>query len=102
MLGSISPVAQAWTLAQSCMSHIRQCGIISRHLLALPPVLALQLVINNAGVASWGSFEEVDTAEMLNCFITNTIGPILVSQQLFKLKLIGPPGSIVANMTSKV
>ena len=61
-----------------------------------------QLVINNAGVGAWEGLDEVDTTTMVSLFTTNTLGPLLVTQQLHKLGLIGPPGSIVANMTSKV
>lgn len=35
---------------------------------------ACSLVINNAGVASWGELDEVDTSEMMHCFVTNTLG----------------------------
>mmetsp|Transcript_16624 Transcript_16624/g.22918 ORF Transcript_16624/g.22918 Transcript_16624/m.22918 type:complete len:291 (+) Transcript_16624:26-898(+) len=67
----------------------------------------VDVCINNAGVvgqsdySKW-SLEEMDAEEMLYCFKVNTIGPLLVVQQLKKLGLIGPPGSLVANMSSKV
>ena len=39
---------------------------------------------------------------MLFTYRANTIGPLLIVQQLLKNKLIGRPGSIVGNVTSKV
>ena len=64
--------------------------------------LLLQVVINNAGV--YGpqiSLETVTAEDMLFTYQANTIGPLLVVQQLLKNKLIGKPGSLVGNVTSK-
>lgn len=63
----------------------------------------MQVVINNAGVYGRRSDVETVTADdMLFTYRANTIGPLLVVQQLLKKKLIGKPGSIVGNVTSKV
>eukprot|EP00241_Pyramimonas_parkeae_P012264 CAMPEP_0114226462 /NCGR_PEP_ID=MMETSP0058-20121206/1249_1 /TAXON_ID=36894 /ORGANISM="Pyramimonas parkeae, CCMP726" /LENGTH=290 /DNA_ID=CAMNT_0001337197 /DNA_START=1 /DNA_END=870 /DNA_ORIENTATION=+ len=67
----------------------------------------VDVCINNAGVIGrtgtrkW-DLASVDADEMLYCFQANTLGPLLVTQQLMKYGLIGAPGSLVANMTSKV
>jgi hypothetical protein len=63
--------------------------------------VAAQVVINNAGVASWEGLSQVTAEAMLRCFTTNAIGPLLTTQQLMKAGLLGR-GSVVANMTSKV
>ena len=64
----------------------------------------IQLVINNAGV--YGpkglTLDSVKAEDMALTFQTNAIGPLLVVQQLLRNKLIGKPGSIIGNMTSKV
>lgn len=60
-------------------------------------------VINNAGV--YGRRVGLDTAtaeDMLYAFQTNTIGPMLVVQQLFKQNLIGSPETVIASVTSKM
>ena len=62
-----------------------------------------QVVINNAGV--YGSSRTLQTAsadDMLFTFKANAVGPLLVVQQLLKHQLIGKPGTIIANVTSKV
>jgi NAD(P)-dependent dehydrogenase (short-subunit alcohol dehydrogenase family) len=61
-------------------------------------------VINNAGVYGPKALE-VDTVtaeDMIETYKVNTIGPLLVVQQLLKQGLIGPPGTVVGNVTSKV
>lgn len=67
-------------------------------------MVAVQLVINNAGV--YGpkglTLDSVKSEDMAFTFQTNTIGPLLVVQQLLHNRLIGKPGSIIGNMTSKV
>jgi len=61
------------------------------------------VVINNAGVyGSKINCETVTAEDMLFTYRANTIGPLLVVQQLLKNKLIGKPGTIVGNVTSKV
>lgn len=69
----------------------------------------IDLLINNAGV--YGSaghtkrmnVEDVTEEEMLLCFRTNTVGPLIVVQQLLKAgKLGGAAPSLVGNVTSKV
>ena len=63
----------------------------------------LQVVINNAGVIGRRiNYETVTADDMIFTYRANTIGPLLVVQQLLKNKLIGKPGSIVGNVTSKV
>ena len=62
-----------------------------------------QVVINNAGVyGARINLETVTADDMLFTYRANTIGPLLIVQQLLKHKLIGKPGSIVGNVTSKV
>ena len=63
----------------------------------------LQLLLNIAGVidGTKASIDSIDAQQMLHCFQTNSIGPLLVTQQLLANGLL-KSGSIVANMTSKV
>lgn len=60
------------------------------------------LVINNAGVIRRTGIEDVTPSDMLDCFTTNTIGPLLVVQQLKKQGLIGHPGTVIAQVSSKM
>jgi len=81
----------------------------------------VDVVINNAGIIGTDGFskwdlETVDADEMMRVFRINTIGPLLVTQQLLKHGLIGGGtggtggggggggggGALVANVTSKV
>ncbi|KAK9829599.1 hypothetical protein WJX72_006821 [[Myrmecia] bisecta] len=70
----------------------------------------IDYVINNAGViGAYQDFEHVTAEDMLAVFQTNTIGPLLITQQLLRNRLIGSgqkvadgPGSVIANVTSKV
>lgn len=63
----------------------------------------IDVVINNAGVyGSRISLETVTAEDMLFTYKANTIGPLLVVQQLLKNKLIGKPATLVGNVTSKV
>jgi NAD(P)-dependent dehydrogenase (short-subunit alcohol dehydrogenase family) len=62
----------------------------------------VDLLINNAGILEGSGLSSVDAEEMVRLFMTNTVGPLLVTQQLHKQGLLGKPGSIVANMTSKM
>lgn len=48
------------------------------------------------------TLDSVKSEDMALTFQTNTIGPLLVVQQLLKKKLIGKPGTIIGNVTSKV
>lgn len=60
-------------------------------------------MINNAGVYGRRiDYATVTADDMLFTYRVNTIGPLLIVQQLLKNKLIGKPGSIVGNVTSKV
>lgn len=59
-------------------------------------------VVNNAGIIRRTGLDDVTPADMLDCFITNAMGPLFVTQQLHKHGLIGQPGTLLANMTSKV
>lgn len=62
-----------------------------------------QVVINNAGVyGNRVSLDTVTAEDMMFTYRANTIGPLLVVQQLLKNKLIGKPGTLVGNVTSKV
>lgn len=65
----------------------------------------MQYVINNAGVyGRRNGLDDVTSDDMLFAFQTNTIGPLLVVQQLRKHGMIGKPSgeTVVANLTSKV
>ncbi|PSC72928.1 hypothetical protein C2E20_3850 isoform A [Micractinium conductrix] len=66
----------------------------------------VDLLVNNAGVTDgWKGLEDVSLQDMLDCFIPNTIGPLLVTQQLHKQGVLGSASggpSLVANMTSKM
>lgn len=67
------------------------------------PTHVTQVVINNAGVYGRRiDYATVTADDMLFTYRVNTIGPLLIVQQLLKNKLIGKPGSIVGNVTSKV
>ncbi|GAB4820966.1 hypothetical protein N2152v2_008012 [Parachlorella kessleri] len=66
-----------------------------------PAVSHLDLVINNAGIVRRAGLADVTAADMLDCFVTNTIGPLLVTQQLHKQGLLRAE-SMVAQITSKV
>lgn len=61
----------------------------------------VQYLINNAGVASWGGLGQLTEEELLHCIRTNTLGPLLVTQEVLGAKLL-KNGSVVANLTSKV
>lgn len=61
----------------------------------------LDLVITNAGIAEWSSLQSVTSETMVKLFETNTVGPLLVAQQLEKRGLLGK-GSTLGNMTSKM
>ena len=63
----------------------------------------LDVVINNAGVYGPGrqGLDTVDASLMLEVFTTNTVGPLLVVQQLRAHRLLKRP-AVVANVTSKV
>lgn len=53
-------------------------------------------------MGNWTDLEDVTPQEMLSCFAINAMGPLFVTQQLHRQGLIGRPGTLVANMTSKV
>ncbi|KAL3150943.1 hypothetical protein ABBQ32_000688 [Trebouxia sp. C0010 RCD-2024] len=63
----------------------------------------IDVVINNAGVYGRRvDYATVTADDMLFTYRANTIGPLLIVQQLLKNRLIGKPGSVVGNVTSKV
>lgn len=63
----------------------------------------IDLVVNNAGVLTPSPYHSVTAEDMIHDYTTNTIGPLLVSQQLVKRGLLGgKKGSVIANVTSKV
>lgn len=70
--------------------------------IASPP--RSQLLINNAGIYSADGrrpkLEEFKTDDFLPTFVTNSVGPFLVVQQLLARQLLGPPGSLVVNVSS--
>jgi len=87
-------------------------------LASLEPVKAhggsISVVINNAGTTGTDGYskwelEDMTADEMMHVYRINTIGPMLVTQQLVKRGLVGSsagspsdPVSLVGNVTSKV
>ena len=63
----------------------------------------LQYLLVVAGIIdeTRAGLKEIDADRMLRLFQTNTIGPLLVAQQLLAAGLL-KQGSVIANMTSKV
>lgn len=61
----------------------------------------VQYLINNAGVAKWADLGSLEEEDMLHLFRTNTLGPLMITQQVLREGLL-KSGSVVANMTSKV
>ena len=69
--------------------------------------IKLDVVINNAGIIGtepgykkW-TWDLVDQSEMMEVFKVNSVGPLLVSQQLLKQNVLNRP-ALIANVTSKV
>lgn len=64
----------------------------------------VDLLVNNAGVYGRRvDLDTVNTEDMLHTFVTNTVGPLLVVQQLRKQGLIGgTKPTLIGNVTSKV
>ena len=60
-----------------------------------------QYLINNAGVASWSGLGQLTEDELLHCIRTNTVGPLMVTQEVLGAGLL-KRGSVVASLTSKV
>lgn len=87
-------------------------GNWAANLASAPPVAnndgRVDVVINNAGTTGTSGYDkwelaDMDQEEMMHVFRINTVGPLLVVQQLLKRKLIGAPaGAVVGNVTSKV
>ena len=84
-------------------------------LAALEPVKAhggsISVVINNAGTTGTDGYskwelQDMTADEMMHVYRINTIGPMLVTQQLVKRGLVGSsaegPVTLVGNVTSKV
>ena len=88
-------------------------------LAALEPVKAhggsISVVINNAGTTGTDGYskwelQDMTAEEMMHVYRVNTVGPMLVTQQLVKRGLVGSvagspsegPVSLVGNVTSKV
>lgn len=94
-------VVQFTYKTQSCNLSVRTESAV---LTAVEMKSCVQVVINNAGV--YGpkglTLDSVKSEDMAFTFQTNAIGPLLVVQQLLRHKLIGKPGSIIGNVTSKV
>eukprot|EP00879_Flechtneria_rotunda_P000620 GHRR01000733.1.p1 GENE.GHRR01000733.1~~GHRR01000733.1.p1 ORF type:complete len:275 (+),score=70.05 GHRR01000733.1:3258-4082(+) len=72
---------------------------------SVPGLHHIDVVINNAGV--YGRKLNISTVtedDMLYCFLTNTVGPLIVVQQLLQQGLIGGirGKSLIANVSSKV
>lgn len=59
----------------------------------------LDLLVNNAGVADWSSFAEVEPAALERCFRTNAVGPLLVTRALLPLLRAGS-SPLVVNISS--
>lgn len=62
----------------------------------------LDVVIQNAGTYGAEDLEDLSAERMIEVFNVNCIGPVTSVQALVKAKLIGPPGSIVGTLTSKM
>lgn len=61
----------------------------------------VDVLINNAGIYGRRlSLAEFEAEDFSTVFQTNAVGPFLVVQQLLKQGLLGPPGSLVVNVTS--
>ena len=84
-------------------------------LASLEPVKAhggsISVVINNAGTTGTDGYskwelQDMTADEMMHVYRINTVGPMLVTQQLVKRGLVGSsaegPVSLVGNVTSKV
>jgi NAD(P)-dependent dehydrogenase (short-subunit alcohol dehydrogenase family) len=62
----------------------------------------IDVLINNAGCLAISDFSSVTAQELMDGYTTNSIGPLLVSQQLVKRGLLGGErGSLIANITSE-
>jgi NAD(P)-dependent dehydrogenase (short-subunit alcohol dehydrogenase family) len=61
----------------------------------------VDVLINNAGIYGRRlQLAEFEAEDFMSVFQTNTVGPFLVVQQLLKKGLLGPPGSLVVNVSS--
>ncbi|KAF6260680.1 hypothetical protein COO60DRAFT_1294220 [Scenedesmus sp. NREL 46B-D3] len=61
----------------------------------------VDVLINNAGMYGRRlQLAEFEAEDFMTVFQTNTVGPFLVVQQLLKQGLLGPPGSLVVNVSS--
>jgi NAD(P)-dependent dehydrogenase (short-subunit alcohol dehydrogenase family) len=61
----------------------------------------VDVLINNAGMYGRRlQLAEFEADDFMTVFQTNTVGPFLVVQQLLKQGLLGPPGSLVVNVSS--
>jgi NAD(P)-dependent dehydrogenase (short-subunit alcohol dehydrogenase family) len=61
----------------------------------------VDVLINNAGMYGRRlKLAEFEADDFMTVFQTNTVGPFLVVQQLLKQGLLGPPGSLVVNVSS--
>lgn len=61
----------------------------------------VDLLINNAGVYGRRlGLAELEASDFHTAFATNTVGPFLVVQQLLAQGLLGPPGSLIVNISS--
>jgi NAD(P)-dependent dehydrogenase (short-subunit alcohol dehydrogenase family) len=76
---------------------------VQRWAAGLPSVApSVDVLINNAGVIVRDGFDDITAEEMVYCFQTNTVGPLLVTQHVFKAGLLRKGSSMVANITSKM
>jgi len=66
-------------------------------------VMALHALINNAAILdTWqGTILDAKAAEIRDCFITNTLGPILLTQALVPLLEAGKPSRVI-NVSSQL
>lgn len=61
----------------------------------------VDVLINNAGMYGKRlSLADFEADDFNSVFQTNAVGPFLVVQQLLKQGLLGPPGSLVVNVSS--
>ena len=86
-------------------------GNWAANLASAPPVAnndgRVDVVINNAGTTGTSGYDkwelaDMDQEEMMHVFRINTVGPLLVVQQLLKRKLIGAPtGAVVGTSRAR-
>lgn len=83
------------TILEADVADPASLGKLAAHLANAS--IGIDLLINNAGVAAWEAFGDLDAARSLEIVRINALGPVLVSQALRPF-LAG--GSTIVNITS--